>query len=196
MMHKHVPVVAALAFLAACASSSQWKVDAYEAEAADMAGRHAFFYKPGEIVAPLVRQTSAVASAEASIRAAIVEGLQQRGYVQASDIAGADFVVTYQAMGTRRYVESDQRRIGAPSPNSVLMPGNTNPPPASELPPERSVRDITLVVFADDPATGSLVWRGLVSTELRTSSTDMLIRQVTDIARHITQQVPARRVTP
>jgi hypothetical protein len=30
---------------------------------------------------------------------------------------------------------------------------------------------------------------------LRTSSTDMLIRKVTDIARHITQQAPAHRAS-
>ena len=51
------------------------------------------------------------------MRAAIVEELQRKGYVEASDAASASMVVTYQAAGTRKFVEPDQRRIGAPSPN-------------------------------------------------------------------------------
>lgn len=58
------------------------------------------------------------------------------------------------------------------------------------------MREVTLVVYVDDPAKQSLVWRGLVETELRSSSNEMLIRQVAGIARRITQQVPARRATP
>jgi hypothetical protein len=48
-------------------------------------------------------------------------------------------------------------------------------------------------VFVEDPATGALVWRGLVNAELRTNSLDGVVRQVTDMARHIMEQFPARR---
>ena len=194
MMLKHAPVLVALSVLAGCAVNP-WDVDAFEATGADMAGRRSFFYKPGDIAAPLVRRAEAGIQLEAQVRSAIVAELQRKGYVEAGDAASASMVVTYMAAGTRKFVESDQRRIGAPSPNEVLMSGGVPPPPASELPPEKSVREVTVVVFVDEPAQESLVWRGLVSTELRTSSTDMLIRQVADIARHIAQQAPARRAT-
>src|SRR5512137_872110 len=53
MFLKHVPVFAALALLAGCATSP-WDVDAFEAPGADMAGRSSFFFAPGDIAAPLV----------------------------------------------------------------------------------------------------------------------------------------------
>ena len=195
MFLKHVPVVAALALLAGCATSP-WNVDAFEAPGADMAGRSTFFFAPGDIAAPLAPRAELGQQLQAQVRAAIVEELQRKGYVETSDAASASVVVTFMAAGTRRFVESDQRRIGAPSPNEVLMSGGIPPRPASELPPEQSVRDVTLVVYVDDPVKQSLVWRGLVETELRSSSKEMMIRQVSGIARRITQQVPARRATP
>jgi hypothetical protein len=195
MFLKHVPVVAALALLAGCATSP-WDVDAFEAPGADMAGRTSFFFMPGDISAPLVTRTEMGQQLQAQVRAAIVEELQRKGYVEASDAASASVVVTFMAAGTRKFVESNQRRIGAPSPNEVLMSGGIPPRPASELPPEKSVRTVTLVVYVDDPVKQSLVWRGLVETELRSSSKEMMIRQVAGIARRITQQVPARRTTP
>mgnify|MGYP003440090801 FL=1 len=48
-------------------------------------------------------------------------------------------------------------------------------------------------MFVEDPATSTLVWRGLVNAELRLDSLDGVVRQVTDMARHIMQQFPARR---
>jgi hypothetical protein len=195
MFRKHVPVVAALALLAGCATSP-WNVDAFEAPGADMAGRTTFFFTPGDIAAPLAPRAELGQQLQAQVRAAIVEELQRKGYVETSDAASASVVVTFMAAGTRRFVESDQRRIGAPSPNEVLMSGGIPPRPASELPPEKSVRDVTLVIYVDDPVKQSLVWRGLVETELRSSSKEMMIRQVAGIARRITQQVPARRATP
>lgn len=194
MLLKHVPAVVALSLLAGCAANP-WDVDAFEASGADMAGRKSFFYKPGDIAAPLVRRTEAGLQLESQVRSAIVEELQRKGYVETGDATSASMVVTYMAAGTRKFVEPDQRRIGAPSPNEVLMSGGIPPPPASEVAPEQLVREVTVVVFVDEPARESLVWRGLVSTELRTSSKDMLIRQVADIARHITQQAPAHRAT-
>ena len=195
MFLKHVPVVAALALLAGCATSP-WDVDAFEAPGADMAGRTSFFFVPGDIAAPLVTRTEAAQQLQAQVRAAIVEELQRKGYVEASDAAGASVVVTFMAAGTSKFVEPAQRRIGAPSPNEVLMSGGIPPRPASELPPDKMVRAVTLVVYVDDPVKKTLVWRGLVETELRSSSKEMMIRQVAGIARRITQQVPARRATP
>ena len=195
MFLKQVPIAAALALLAGCATSP-WNVDAFEAPGADMAGRSTFFFMPGDIAAPLVPRAELAQQLQAQVRTAIVEELQHKGYVETSDVASASVVVTFMAAGTRRFVESDQRRIGAPSPNEVLMSGGIPPRPASEMPPEQSVRDVTLVVYVDDPVKQSLVWRGLVETELRSSSKEMMIRQVSGIARRITQQVPERRATP
>ena len=195
MFLKHVPVAAALALLAGCATSP-WDVDAFEAPGADMAGRSSFFFAPGDIAAPLVSRAEARQQLQAQVRTAIVEELQHKGFVETADAASASVVVTFMVAGTRKFVESDQRRIGAPSPNEVLMSGGIPPRPASELPPEKMVREMTLVVYVDDPVKQTLVWRGLVETELRSSSSEMMIRQVAGIARRITQQVPARRAAP
>jgi hypothetical protein len=178
--------------LAACAGNP-WTVERFEAPEADVAGKKTFLYKPGEVAAQLARQPEIAARTEAQVRQVIVGELQRKGYVEASGPTGADMVVTYQASGVRRFVESDQQRIGAPSPNQVLTPGAMPRRPASELPPERSVRDVSMVVFVEDPATGTLIWRGLVSAELRTDSLEGVVRQATDMTRHIMQQFPARR---
>ena len=76
------------------------------------------------------------------------------------------------------------------------MSGGIPPRPASEVPPEKLVREVALAVYVDDPVKQSLVWRGLVETELRSSSNEMMFRQLAGIARRITQQVPARRTAP
>ena len=192
MIHRRNFALAALALLAACAGNP-WTVERFEAPEADVAGRKAFLYKPGEVAAQLARQPELAARTEAQVREVIVGELQRKGYVEASGPTGADMVVTYQASGVRRFVESDQQRIGAPSPNQVLTPGSMPRRPASELPPERSVRDVSMVVFVEDPATGTLIWRGLVNAELRTDSLEGVVRQATDMTRHIMQQFPARR---
>ena len=183
-------LLATMALLAACASNP-WTVDIFKSPEVDVAGKRSFFYRPGEVAAPLVRQPKIVADTEARMRAAITGELLGKGYVETSEPAGADLVVSYQASGTSKFVEPEQPRIGAPSPNSVLTPGSVPPPAASELPPERSVLIIAVVVFAEDPASGRLAWRGLANLETRTSSTEALVRNVVDMARHVTQQFPA-----
>jgi hypothetical protein len=192
MIHHRTLALAALALLAACAGNP-WTVDRFEAPEGDVAGKGTFLYKPGEVAAQLARRQDLAARTEAQVRAVIVGELQRKGYVDASAAGSADMVVTYQASGMRRFVESDQQRIGAPSPNQVLTPGSMPQRPASELPPEMSVREVSMVVFVEDPATGTLVWRGLVNAELRTNSLDGVVRQVTDMTRHIMEQFPARR---
>lgn len=192
MIHHRTLALAALALLAACAGNP-WTVDRFEAPEGDVAGKGTFLYKPGEVAAQLARQPEIAARTEAQVRAVIVSELQRKGYVEASATGSADMVVTYQASGMRRFVESDQQRIGAPSPNQVLTPGAMPRRPASELPPEMSVREVSMVVFVEAPATGTLVWRGMVNAELRTNSLEGVVRQVTDMTRHIMEQFPARR---
>jgi hypothetical protein len=192
MIHHRTLTLAAFALLAACAGNP-WTVERFEAPETDLAGKSTFFYQPGEVATPLARRPELAARTEAQVRAVIVGELQRKGYVETSGSAGADMVVTYQASGMRRFVESDQRRIGAPSPNEVLTPGAMPRRPASELPPEMSVREVSMVVFVEDPAAGKLAWRGMVTAELRTDSLDGVVRQVTDMTRHIMQQFPARR---
>ena len=191
MIRTPTMLLATLALVAACAVNP-WTVDSFEAPEAGVPAKRSFLYKPGEIAAPLLRQPAVAAGTEARMRAVIVEELLRKGYVEATDPAGADLVVSYQTSGTSRFVESDQRRIGAPSPDELLTPGNVPPPAASEPSPEKTVREVAVVVFAEEPATGRLAWRGMVSVETRTSSTESLVREVVDMARHITQQFPAR----
>jgi len=193
MIRKHLPACAALALATAC-TTNPWKVDSFEAPEANLAARRTFAWKAGELAAPILRRPEVAAAAEPRIRAAITQELVRKGYAEVPAATGADMVITYQVAGSRRYVESEgPQRYGAPSPNEVLTPGSVPLPPASELPVEKSVREGTVVVFAEDPASGRLVWRGLVTTETGAASADASIRQAADIARHVTQQFPAHR---
>ncbi len=187
--------LATLVVVAGC-GANPWAVDSFEAPEADVAGKHSFLWRDGEVAAPLVKQPEMAAQAQARLRAAITEELVHKGYVETTDARSADMVVTVQVAGSRRYVQQDQRRIGAPSPNQVLTPGNVPPRPASELPPEKSIRQGSVVVFAEDPATGRLMWRGVVDAEIRASSVERTVTQVVDMARHITRGFPARRAAP
>jgi hypothetical protein len=194
MTIKHSLALATLALLAACANT--WTLDLFEAPEADVGSKRSFVWREGEIGAPLMsgpRQSTDMAT---RLRAVITSELLRKGYVETTDAADADMVVSYQATGTRRLVEPERQRIGAPSPNELLTPGSVPPRPASELPPERTVREGTVVVFAEDPASARLLWRGLVNAEIRVSSTDAAINQVVDMARHIAESFPARRAAP
>ena len=195
MKPKLLPAVAALVLFAAC-GGNPWVVDSFEAPEANVAARHSFVWRTGEVGAPLVKQPQTATDAQAQMRALIVDELLRKGYVETADAAAADMVVSFQVTGARRFVPSDDRRIGAPSPNSVLTPGGVPPLPASEMPREKSVRDGTVVIFAEDPASGRLIWRGLVNAEIRVSSVDQTVRQVLDMSRHIVQGFPARRAAP
>jgi hypothetical protein len=195
MMRPLLPALAALALLAACASSP-WTVDSYEAPGADVAGQRSFVWRNGEVGAPLVKRPAVAADTQARLRAAITRELTLKGYVETTDAATADMVVSFQVSGARRFEPADQRRIGAPSPNEVLTPGNVRPPPASELPREVSVREGNLMVFAEHPGSGQLLWRGAVNAEIRTSSLERTVDKVIDAGRYIAQRFPARRATP
>jgi hypothetical protein len=194
MIRSPLPALAALVLLAACASNP-WTVDYFAAPEADVAGKRTFLWRNGEVGAPLIKRPAVAADTEARLREAITHELKLKGYVETTDAAAADMVVSFQVSGSRRFEPSDQRRIGAPSPNEVLTPGNVRPPPASEVPREVSVREGNVMVFAEHPGSGQLMWRGLVSAEIRTSSLERTVDKVIDAGRHIAQGFPARRTT-
>lgn len=194
MSIKHSLAVAALALAAACANT--WTLDLYEAPEADVGGKRSFVWKDGEIGSPLISKPEVATSTAARMRTVVTSELLRKGYVETTDTAGADMVVSFQITGARRFVESDERRVGAPSPNELLTPGSVPPRPASELPPEKSVREGTVVIFAEQPASGRLMWRGLVNAEIRVSSTDATVNQVLDMAHRIAEGFPARRGAP
>ena len=195
MIRSPLPALAALALLAAC-TVNPWTVDSFEAPEADVAGKRTFVWRDGEVGAPLIKRPAVAADTQARLRVAITHELTHKGYVETTDAAAADMVVSFQVSGSRRFEPSDQRRIGAPSPNEVLTPGNVRPPPASEVPREVSVRQGTVMVFAENPGSGQLMWRGVVSAEIRTSSIERTVDKVIDVGRHIAQGFPARRTTP
>lgn len=189
-------VASLLLIVLASGCASTWDVDTFEAPEANLAARRTFAWQQGELGTPLAKRPEGASSLESNIRAVVTEELRKKGYVAVPSVSGADMVVSYQVAGSRKFVTADDRRVGAPSPNEVLMPGNIPPPPASELPREQLIREGNIVVFAEDPSSGRLMWRGLVSVESRTSSAEGAIRQITDIARHITQQFPTHRPAP
>lgn len=194
MIRSPLPALAVLVLLTACAVNP-WTVDSFEAPEADVAGKRTFVWRNGEVGAPLIKRPAVAADTQARLREAITHELTLKGYVETTDAAAADMIVSFQVSGSRRFEPSDERRIGAPSPNEVLTPGNVRPPPASEVPREVSVRQGNVMVFAEHPGSGQLMWRGLVSAEIRTSSLERTVDKVIDAGRHIAQGFPARRTT-
>jgi len=183
---------AGLALVAGCAST--WTVDRFEAPEADIAGRRTFAWQPGELGTATGVSRSAAAATESRLRAVITTGLTAKGYAEVT--SGADMTVTYQVAGSQRFVLSDDRRVGAPSPTEVLTPSGPSLPPASELPREQSVREGSVIVFVEDPSSGRLIWRGLVQAETRVDSREAGLRLIEDMAREIVEQFPARRANP
>jgi hypothetical protein len=76
------------------------------------------------------------------------------------------------------------------------MQSRQSPPAASELPPERRVTDGSVIVFVDEPGTGRLMWRGVVTEETRSSTNDAAVRTASEMARAIVATFPQRAVTP
>ena len=194
MTTRHWLAVTMLALLAGCATN--WTVDRFEAAEADVAGKRSFAWKPGDIGSPAEVPPHLAADTEAGVRAAVVGELVHKGYVEVAQAADADLVVTYQVAGSRRFVLSDERRVGAPSPNELLTPGGSPLPPASELPREQTVREGSVLLFVEDAASGRLVWRGRLTDETRVRSREAGVRLVVDMARHIAMEFPARRTSP
>jgi len=182
--------IAAVTVIAGCVS--QWTVDRFEAPEANLAARRTYFVKGGDLGTATALDHGVASRLEAAIRSTITTELGAKGYVESATAAAADMIVSYQVAGSRKFVISDERRIGAPSPNTVLSPSATQPPPLSTLPREQTVRDGSVIVFVDDPASGKLIWRGLVTSETRVGSTEDLVRLVEKITRSILEEFPAR----
>jgi hypothetical protein len=180
-----------LATLAGCASSS-WDIDRFEAPEANIPAQRTFYWQGGEIGTATPIDADAKTAADSAIRQTVTDALVHKGYEQVRDPAGAQLVIGYQISGTRRFQMSDDRRVGAPSPTTVLSPSEVQPPPASTMPREMLIRDGSVMVFANDPATGKLIWRGLVTAELRVGSKEEGVRLINDMVRHIVEGFPAR----
>ena len=177
--------------LAAC--STTWDIDRFEAPEANLPQRRTYVWKSGEFSTPVERPAAEVAQVDRAVREAIEQELQQKGYRQVDDQKAADMVVSYQIAGYRKFVLSDDKRIGAPSATQVLTPsGSPQLPPTSVVPREQTVGDGSLIVFVDDPATGKLIWRGVIDAETRVRSPESGARLAADMARQITRQMPAR----
>ena len=187
-------VVGLVALSAGCAT--RWAVDSFAAPEADLPGKTSFAWKGGAFNTPAAMAPELAAIVEPRVRQAVVDGLLRKGFVETTDPARADMLVNVQVSGTSRFVLSEEPRIGAPSPTSVLTASGMPLPPASDLPRETTVRDGSVAVFVEDPATGRIIWRGLVTAETRVRSQEAGIRMVVDMTRHITQQFPARRAAP
>jgi len=180
----------AVAALAGCASP--WTVDSFEAPEAAVATRSTYFIKGGDLGTPTGVDAGASAGLDAALRSTLRTDLGHKGYTEVADAAGAQLIVSYQVAGTRKFVIADDRRVGAPSPTTVLSPSEMQPPPLSSVPREQAMRQGTVLVFVEDPATGKLLWRGMISAETRIGSTEGAIRTVADMAHHILQEFPAR----
>ena len=184
-------VVGLVAFAAGCATS--WAVDTFAAPEADLPGKTSFAWKGGAFNTPAAMPPEVAAVVEPRVRQAVVDELLRKGFVEAADPAGADMLVNVQVSGTSRFVMSEEPRIGAPSPTSVLTASGMPLPPASDLPRETTVRDGSVAVFVEDPASGRIIWRGLATVETRVPSREAGIRMVVDMTRHVAQEFPARR---
>jgi len=180
----------AVATLAGCVSP--WSVDSFEAPEANVATRSTYFIKGGDLGTPTAVEAGLTARIDEAMRGTLRAELERKGYTEVPDAASAQLIVSYQVAGTRKFVIADDRRIGAPSPTTVLSPSEVQPPPMSTVPREQAMRDGTVIVFVDDPASGRLLWRGMITAETRAGSTEDAIRTVADMARHITQELPAR----
>lgn len=185
-------VVGLAALAAGCATPRT--VESFAAPETDLPGKANFAWKGGAFNTPAAMEPELAAVVEPRVRQAVVSELQRKGFVEVTDPAGADMLVSVQVSGTRRFVLSEEPRVGAPSANSVLTASGMPLPPASDLPRETTVRDGTVVVFVEDPASGRIIWRGLVTSESRVTSREAGIRMVVEMAHQIAREFPQRRV--
>lgn len=175
--------------IAACATT--WTVDKFEAPEARLASRRTYAWTGGDFGTPTEVDPALVARADRAIRAAIESELARKGYVAVEDAANADMHVSYQVAGQRRFVITDDRPIGASAATEAMTPGAAELPASSRMPREQTVREGTLIVFIDDPATRRLIWRGLISAESRVATTEGAIEQASSMAREIAREIPA-----
>ncbi len=190
-MHlKRLAILACLAVVAACATT--WDVDRFEAADASLAARRSFAWQASEVATPTVVSPDMEREIASQVRQAVVAEFTAKGYVEVADARAADMLVSCKVAGSQRFETLKDRRIGAPSPTQVLTPGNAPLPPASLPPREVSIREGSVIVFVADPASGRLIWRGLVAEEMRVSSEKAGIHLAAEMARHIAKEFPAR----
>ena len=194
-MNLHRWFVLGVATLAASCATPR-TVESFAAPEADLPGKKSFVWKGGAFNTPAAMEPELAAVVEPRVRQAVVNELQRKGFVEVTDPAGADMLVSVQVSGTRRFVLSEEPRVGAPSANSVLTASGMPLPPASDLPRETTVRDGTVVVFVEDPASGRIIWRGLVASESRVTSREAGIRLVVEMAHQVAREFPQRRAGP
>lgn len=190
-MARHGGVFLAAMLLAASGCAIHWDVDSYASPEGNVASRQTYFWKGGDFAAARQIESEAVQAAERQVRTAVTEELARKGYREVASAEAADLTVSYQVSGMRRYVDDSTPRIGAPSPNAVLSPSEIQPPPASTVPREVTVREGSIIVFLDDAKLGKLAWRGEVSSEVRASSPEQMARILGQMAREIAKDVPA-----
>ena len=176
--------------VAACAV--HWNVETYAVPGADVGKRQTYHWKDGDIQAAAQLDPAAIATVQSLVRQAVVAELARKGYREVGAAEGADLEASFQVSGMRRFVVEDDPRIGAPSPNTVLSPGEMQPPPASSVPREVPVREGSVIVFLDDPKLDKLAWRGEVAEQIRASSPEQVARIIAQMARAIAKEVPAR----
>ena len=182
-------VALVMVLLAGCAAST-WDVDTYAAPGSNVASLGTFAWGGGELGSAAAIDPSVVQAADRRIRETIVADLQKKGYTLAADPATAQMVVSYQVVGSRVYVTSNEPRFSAPSPGSVRSASAPPLPAASELPPERRVTEGSVVVFFDDPATKRLIWRGSITAETRSADSKQAIETAAKMASDILKSLP------
>jgi hypothetical protein len=188
--------VATALLIAASGCATTWDVDTYEPAGTGLAGKRTFAWTGGELGTVTAVDPTVAASTELHVRDAVVAGLVRKGYTQVADAGSADMLVGYQVVGSRKVVTSERPRFNAPPPDDVLMQSNPQPPAASELPRERTVRDGTVVVFVDEPGTERLLWRGEITAETRPTSRENVIHTAAEMASAIVEEFPQRTAGP
>ena len=188
---RRITGMAVVALAAGCAV--HWDVETYAVPGADVASRETWFWKGGDFVGSSQIEPATIAAAQSYVRAAVTEELTRKGYREAASADAADLVASYQVSGMKRTTLEEMPRIGAPSPNSVLSPAEMQPPPASSVPREVSVREGSVILFLDDPRIGKLAWRGEVAERIRAGSPEQAGRIIAQMVREIAKELPARK---
>jgi hypothetical protein len=188
--------VAAALLLVASGCATTWDVDTYEPAGIALAGKRTFAWTGGELGTVAAVDPTLAAATELHVRNAVVAGLVRKGYTEVTDAKSADMLVSYRVVGSRKVVTSERPRFNAPPPDDVLMQSNPQPPAASELPRERTVRDGTVVVFVDEPGTERLLWRGEITAETRPTSRENAMHTAAEMATAIVGEFPQRTASP
>jgi hypothetical protein len=190
-MRMRIYWTAVMALAAGCAV--HWDVETYAAPGADVASHQTWFWKGGDFGSASQIEPAAITAAETLVRAAVSEELTRKGYREAPTADTADLVASYQVSGMTRTTLDETPRIGAPSPNTVLSPGEMQPPPASSVPREVSIREGSVILFLDDRRADKLAWRGEVAEQIRAGSPEQAGRIIAQMVREIAKEVPARK---